>query len=55
VRRTLCVTAVPILLISSRSAESADPTPAARQAFAVRWTDFEITRAECYADPHKTP
>ena len=54
-RRTLYVTAVPILLISSQSAESADPTAAARRAFAVRWTGFEETQAECYADPHKTP
>ena len=54
-RRILYVTAVLILLISSRSAESADPTAAARRAFAVRWTDFEVTQAECYADPHKIP
>jgi hypothetical protein len=54
-RRTLYVTAVLIQLISSRSAESADPTPAARQAFAVRWTGVEGTQPECFADPHKTP
>ena len=54
-RRIPCVTAVPIQLISFRSAESADPTAAARRALAVRWTGFEGTQAERYADPHKTP
>jgi hypothetical protein len=54
-RRALCVTTVLIPPISSRSAEPADPTVAARRAFAVRWTGFEGTQAECYADPHKIP
>ena len=54
-RRILCVTAVPIQLIQSRSAETADPTAATRWAFAVRWTGFEGTQAEYYADPHKIP
>jgi len=39
-RRTLYVTAVLILLTSSRSAEPADSTTAARRAFAVCWTGF---------------
>ena len=54
-RRILYVTAALILLISSRSAEPADSTTAARRALAARWTGFEVTQAECYADPHKTP
>ena len=54
-RRILYVTAALILLISSRSAEPADLTAAARRAFAVRWTGFEGTQAERYTDPHKTP
>ena len=54
-RRILYVTAVPILLILSCSAEPADYTTAARRAFVVRWTGFEETQAEYYADPHKIP
>ena len=54
-RRILSVTAVSILLISSRSTEFADPIAAARRAFAIQWTGFEGTQAERYADPHKVP
>ena len=46
-RRILCVTAIPIQLISSRSAEPADSTAVARRPFAARWTGFEGTQAEC--------